>query len=104
MEKTLRLLFPEGVIMTPPTYRVSLPKMWFKPIFEFFTLEGVFLGVKIILRTLGTKRLTTHPPTLILTNYFKFLAGRAPTQPTEILTKKQQRKQHFINFYAWNLT
>ena len=32
-------------------------KMWFKPIFEFFTLEGVFLGVKIIIRTLGTKKI-----------------------------------------------
>ena len=38
-------------------YLQGVPKkMWFKPIFEFMILEGVFLGVKIILRTLGTKK------------------------------------------------
>ena len=31
-------------------------KIRFKPIFDCFTLGGVFLGVKKILRTLGTKQ------------------------------------------------
>ena len=36
-------------------YRVY-KKMWFELIFEFLILGMVFLGVKIILRTLGTKK------------------------------------------------
>ena len=36
-------------------YRVSQKEIIFKLILEFLSLGGVFLGVKIILRTLGTK-------------------------------------------------
>ena len=32
-------------------------KVWFKLNFEFLNLGRVFLGVKIILRTLGTKKI-----------------------------------------------
>ena len=31
-------------------------KMWFKPIFEFLTLGGVFLGVKNNSKNFGTKK------------------------------------------------
>ena len=32
-------------------------KMWFKPIFEFMTLEGVFLGVKNSSKNFGNKKI-----------------------------------------------
>ena len=37
-------------------YRVSQKKMWFKPIYEFLTLEGVFLGVKNNSKNFGNKK------------------------------------------------
>ena len=43
-----------------------------------------------------------HPPSYPI--FDKFWLGRAPTLPTEFLTKTQQIKQHFIIFCAWNLT